>query len=140
MADKISEETFLEAVASTLRAMAGGKDHEVIFIGDNSNLSFDKIKLPKINDIKTDSSRLRGEADKIALWLRYHNEKLDQNNYCRLKFGIGNDFPIGHQSDYVLDEWSDTEIELLDNLIIKSSNTVLSFCTAGLDETMKNFN
>ncbi len=80
MADKISEETFLEAVASTLRAMAGGKDHEVIFIGDNSNLSFDKIKLPKINDIKTDSSRLRGEADKIALWLRYHNEKLDQNN------------------------------------------------------------
>ena len=41
---------------------------------------------------------------------------------------------------YVLDEWSDTEIELLDDIIIKSSNTVLSFCTAGLDTTMKNFN
>ena len=70
MTNNINEETFLEAVASTLRAMAGGKDHEVVFLGENSKLNLDKIKLPKINDLKSDRSRLRGEADKIALWLR----------------------------------------------------------------------
>ena len=48
---------FHEAVASTLRAMAGGTEHEVVFVGDNTFIGNDKVRLPKINDIKSDSSR-----------------------------------------------------------------------------------
>jgi len=71
---------FHEAVASTLRAMAGGTEHEVVFVGDNTFIGNDKVRLPKINDIKSDSSRLRGEADKIALWIKYHNPELDKKH------------------------------------------------------------
>ena len=42
---------FHEAVASTLRAMAGGTEHEVVFVGDTTFIGNDKIRLPKINDI-----------------------------------------------------------------------------------------
>ena len=74
---------FHEAVASTLRAMAGGTEHEVVFVGDNTFIGNDKVRLPKINDIQSDSSRLRGEADKIALWIKYHNPELDKDHAPR---------------------------------------------------------
>ena len=78
MPEKDVEAQFQEAVASTLRAMAGGTEHDVVFVGDNTFLHHDKVRLPKLNDITSDSSRLRGEADKIALWIKYHNPNLDK--------------------------------------------------------------
>ena len=78
MPDKDVEAQFQEAVASTLRAMAGGTEHDVVFVGDNTFLHHDKVRLPKLNDITNDSPRLRGEADKIALWIKYHNPNLDK--------------------------------------------------------------
>ncbi len=78
MGGKDDEVQLLESIASTLRAIAGGTEHEVVFIGDNPHIGIDKVRLPKLNDIKTDGSRLRGEADKIALWIKHHNPKLDQ--------------------------------------------------------------
>ena len=74
------EVKFLEAVSSTLRSIAGGTEHEVLFVGDNTFIGNDKIRLPKLNDIKSDSSRLRGEADKIALWIKHHNPMLDKDH------------------------------------------------------------
>ena len=64
-------------LASTLRAVAGGTEHDVVFVGDNTFLQYDKVRLPKLNDITNDSPRLR-EADKIALWIKYHNPNLDK--------------------------------------------------------------
>ena len=78
MPEKDVEAQFQEAVASTLRAMAGGTEHDVVFVGDNTFLHHDKVRLPKLNDITNDSPRLRGEADKIALWIKYHNPNLDK--------------------------------------------------------------
>ena len=34
---------------------------------------------------------------------------LGTNNFSRLRFGIGNNFPSGHQSEYVLSKWNDIE-------------------------------
>ena len=112
MTNNINEETFLEAVASTLRAMAGGKDHEVVFIGENSKLNFDKIKLPKINDLKSDSSRLRGEADKIALWLRYHNDKIDKK-----------DIPSGSLQRQIYDSAESARVEAIGSKIMPGIST-----------------
>ena len=78
MPEKDVEAQFQEAVASTLRAMAGGTEHDVVFVGDNTFLHHDKVRLPKLNDITNASPRLRGEADKIALWIKYHNPNLDK--------------------------------------------------------------
>ena len=74
------EVKFLEAVSSTLRSIAGGTEHEVLFVGDNTFIGNEQIRLPKLNDIKSDSSRLRGEADKIALWIKHHKTILDKDH------------------------------------------------------------
>ena len=36
-------------------------------------------------------------------------ELLGTEDYARMRFGVGGDFPRGHQVDYVLGEWSDEE-------------------------------
>ena len=86
MPEKDVEVQFQEAVASTLRAMAGGTEHDVVFVGDNTFLHHDKVRLPKLNDITNDSPRLRGEADKIALWIKYHNPNLDKEFAPKVHF------------------------------------------------------
>ena len=60
--------------------------------------------------------------------------------YSRLRFGIGNDFSRGRQSDYVLGEWKDTEREILPSRIDKMGKAILSFGTVGLNNTMNVYN
>jgi PTH1 family peptidyl-tRNA hydrolase len=40
-------------------------------------------------------------------------EHLKTEEFARLRFGIGNDFPKGYQSDYVLGKWTAAELEML---------------------------
>ena len=51
MKKKGDEVQFLESIASTLRAIAGGTEHEVVFIGDTPHIGSDKVRLPKMNDV-----------------------------------------------------------------------------------------
>ena len=60
--------------------------------------------------------------------------------YPRLRFGIGNDFPKGCQVDYVLGEFSDEERLLLNKRIELAVEAIKSFCLAGLEITMNQFN
>ena len=62
------------------------------------------------------------------------------NNYPRLKFGIGNDFPKGHQVDYVLSPFNQEEQEALPERIKKAADMILAFSTIGIDRTMNQFN
>lgn len=65
---------------------------------------------------------------------------LGNDNYPRLKIGIGSDFPKGRQIDYVLGKFSDDEmIELLPKLD-KAIDMILSFCTVGIAPTMNFLN
>tara|TARA_B100000287_G_C20607198_1_gene770539 strand:- start:15 stop:575 length:561 start_codon:yes stop_codon:yes gene_type:complete len=67
-------------------------------------------------------------------------ECLQGSTYSRLKFGIGNNFQKGHQSNYVLSPWSNEQNLALRDLVIKSSNLIVDFCLLGIEETMKNNN
>ena len=62
------------------------------------------------------------------------------DNYNRLRFGIGNDFPKGMQSDYVLGKWTDEESEALPPRVERAVEIVKSFCLAGLQNTMNQYN
>jgi PTH1 family peptidyl-tRNA hydrolase len=66
--------------------------------------------------------------------------KLGTAGYSRLRVGIGNDFHAGQQVDYVLGKWSDEEMKALPDIIDRSKQAVLSFCTIGLKRTMDEFN
>lgn len=72
--------------------------------------------------------------------LKNINEILGRNDYARLRFGIGNDFPKGYQVDYVLGNWSDDEKEVLNDRIPVAIGIIKSFGTAGIQLTMTQFN
>ncbi len=65
---------------------------------------------------------------------------LGTTQYARLRFGIGNDFPEGGQTGYVLGKWTEGEQALIRERIPVFADAVLSFATAGLQHTMNAFN
>lgn len=59
--------------------------------------------------------------------------------YPRLKFGIGDNFPRGRQVEYVLGNWTNSEMELLPERIGKSVEIAKSFCLSGITNTMNTY-
>lgn len=72
--------------------------------------------------------------------LKNIQEILGHSNYNRLRFGIGNNFPRGGQVHYVLSQWSDEEMMTLPERIEKSCEIIRSFCLAGVQNTMNEYN
>ncbi|MCF6213284.1 MAG: aminoacyl-tRNA hydrolase [Flavobacteriaceae bacterium] len=67
-------------------------------------------------------------------------EVLQTTKYPRLRFGVGADFSKGKQVDYVLGNWSAEDNTLLAENIDKACESIKSFGTAGLANTMNVFN
>ncbi|MBO7585982.1 MAG: aminoacyl-tRNA hydrolase [Bacteroidales bacterium] len=67
-------------------------------------------------------------------------EQLGHSNFPRLRCGIGKDFAMGYQVDYVLGRFSSEELKLVDPCIERAVEAVKSFVTAGLQHTMNQFN
>lgn len=85
--------------------------------------------------------RLRGQgSDGGHNGLKDIDATLGNNNYARLRIGIGNDFPKGRQADYVLSEWSAIEKEKLPEILKFATDTIKSFAAIGLSQTMNLFN
>lgn len=61
-------------------------------------------------------------------------------NYARLRFGIGDNYPKGRQVDYVLSGFDDDEIPALPGLIDRCIEMIESFVTVGVELTMTRFN
>lgn len=72
--------------------------------------------------------------------LKNINQVLGRQDYARLRFGIGNDFPRGHQVDYVLGHWTEDEKGLILPKIEKAGEAIKSFALAGPSITMNQFN
>ncbi len=72
--------------------------------------------------------------------LKHIQQTIGTQQYARLRFGIGNDFARGAQVDYVLDEFSDEEKEVLPERLKTAVDIVRSFCLAGVDVTMNQYN
>ena len=68
------------------------------------------------------------------------NQVLGTQQYPRLRFGIGNEYPKGSQIKYVLSEWSDTEKKVLPELIDHSIEMIKAFGTIGIELTMTKYN
>lgn len=65
---------------------------------------------------------------------------LNSTEFPRLRIGVGNEFPKGGQSDYVLGKWSEEEIKILNPRIEMAVEMIKSFGTIGVDRTMSSFN
>ena len=85
--------------------------------------------------------RLKGKgSDGGHNGLKNINEMLGTNNYARLRFGLGNDYPQGGQIDFVLGRWTDAELETLFDRIDIAAEAIKSFVFIGLQLTMTQFN
>ena len=85
--------------------------------------------------------RLRGKgADGGHNGLKNINALVGSQNYARLRFGIGSDFPEGAQVDYVLGPLTDEERQLLPERLEKAVDTIKAFCLSGLSFAMTNYN
>src|SRR5690606_41720541 len=61
-------------------------------------------------------------------------------NYPRLRFGVGDNFPRGRQVDYVLSGFDDEELMEVPTLIEYAVEMIQSFVSVGLELTMTRFN
>jgi peptidyl-tRNA hydrolase, PTH1 family len=85
--------------------------------------------------------RLRpGGSDAGHNGLKSIQELLGTNQYPRLRFGIGNNFPKGRQVDYVLGKWTDKELPLVKQKIEKSVEIIEAIASIGIERTMNNYN
>lgn len=100
----------------------------VLVITDDLALPFGKIRL-----------RANGSAGG-------HNgltniiELLGSQEFPRMRFGIGSDFPRGRQSEYVLGKWNEEERKTLAERTEIACKAVLQFGLLGIAGAMNNFN
>ena len=65
---------------------------------------------------------------------------LNTQNYARLRFGIGNDFPRGGQLDYVLGKFPPEQLQQMPEILNRAVEIIKSFCLAGIQITMNQYN
>lgn len=85
--------------------------------------------------------RLRGSgSDAGHNGLKDIQLTLGTDQYPKLRFGIGNQFPKGRQVDFVLGKWFPEEQPIVQQKIEKSAEVIESFATIGLEKTMSTIN
>ncbi|NIJ43716.1 PTH1 family peptidyl-tRNA hydrolase [Wenyingzhuangia heitensis] len=109
----------------------------------------DKEKIPQENilvisdDLNIDFGTFRLKAKGSAgghNGLKDINEKLGNQNYARFRFGISAMFGKGKQVNYVLGEWDKDEERYFPELLDKAAKLIISFGTAGIGNTMNQYN
>lgn len=85
--------------------------------------------------------RLKGKgSDAGHNGLKHIAATLGTQEYARLKFGIGNEFPKGGQIDFVLGHFEPENMEKMPERLKTAGEMVKSFCLAGIQITMNQFN
>jgi len=116
------------------RAVKYWLDKEKIGIG-NSLTIVDDLALP------IDKLRLRkrgGDAGHNGL--KDIQAVLGTDEYPKLRFGIGNQFPKGMQVEFVLSKWLPEEQPIIKLKIEKCIEVIENFAQVGIDKTMSSIN
>ena len=100
----------------------------MIVVTDDISLPFGSIRLRK----KGSSGGHNGLKD--------IQNVLGNQSYSRLRFGVGNEFSKGMQSDYVLGQFTSQENKIIEERVQEAIKVIRSFVTIGVDLTMSEFN
>jgi PTH1 family peptidyl-tRNA hydrolase len=65
---------------------------------------------------------------------------LGTDQYPKLRFGIGNEYPKGMQADFVLSKWLKIELPTVQLKIDKCIEIIENFVTIGIEQTMNEAN
>jgi len=109
-------------------------DKEKIEVGNTLTI-VDDLALP------LSKLRLRGSgSDAGHNGLKDIQLTLGTDQYPKLRFGIGNQYPKGRQVDFVLGRWFPEEQPVVQEKINKSVEVIEAFATIGLEKTMNTVN
>lgn len=72
--------------------------------------------------------------------LNHIMETLRTDEFPRLRFGIGNNFPKGMQVEFVLSRWNKEEEEEVSKQILRAAEAIETFVFAGVNTAMNQFN
>jgi PTH1 family peptidyl-tRNA hydrolase len=116
------------------RAFKYWQDKEKVLL-ENTLTVVDDLALP------LDKIRLRPSGtDAGHNGLKDIRNILGTDQYPKLRFGIGNNYPKGMQADFVLSKWQKEEVPLVQLKIEKCIETIENFSTIGIEETMNTIN
>lgn len=102
---------------------------------ENTLVIVDELALP------LEKIRIRpGGSDAGHNGLKSIAETLGTTEYPKLRFGIGNNFPKGHQSDFVLGKWRKEEEPLVKLKIEAAVEAIEIFGTQGITTAMNQVN
>ena len=96
-----------------------------------------------LDDLALPLSRVRlrpGGSDAGHNGLKSIQEALGTSDYPKLRFGIGNDYPKGMQTDFVLGKWRPDEAPIVKKKIDLCVEMIETFATAGISNAMNKFN
>lgn len=100
----------------------------ILVVCDDLSLPFGKLRLRS------------GGSDGGHNGLKNIAQQIGTQQYARLRFGIGNDFPRGAQADYVLSPFADTDLQTMDERVALAIEAVKTFCLAGIGTAMNQYN
>ena len=72
--------------------------------------------------------------------LKHIEQMLTSQQFARLKFGIGNDFPRGAQVDFVLGKFTDEDLQTMDERVGLAVEAIKAFCLSGIQFAMNHYN
>ena len=109
-------------------------DKEKISV-ENTLVIVDEVALP-LNKLRLRPGGNHGGHNGL------HNiqDVLGTSDYPRLRFGIGNNYPKGRQSEFVLGKWLEEEAPLVKIKIEKAVEVIEIFALRGLAEAMNQVN
>lgn len=64
---------------------------------------------------------------------------LGTQNYARIRFGVGNEFPKGAQVDYVLGNFTEEQVRVMPERLKVAIDAIKAFCLSGLMFAMNNY-
>lgn len=102
--------------------------NHVLILVDDLALPLGKVRM-----------RLKG-GDAGHNGLKSIHQILGSQDYVRLRFGIGSDFPRGRQVDYVLGRWSPEEEVIVQAKMENCLEIIKAFVTMGANQVMTKYN
>ena len=109
---------------------------------DKENIAVENT-LTIVDDLSLPLSKLRlrsSGSDAGHNGLKDIQLTLGTDVYPKLRFGIGNNFPKGMQVQFVLGNWWNEEIPVVNQKIVKCSEIIEQFVLLGIEKTMTNVN
>jgi len=123
--------TFVNAAGISLfqiKQKYGIKLEDIVVISDDADLELDKLRL----------ARKGGDGGHKGL--RSIIESLNTEKFCRLRIGIGRPEEKINLREYVLEEFTFKEKEIIEEAIDRASQAVEMLIREGIDEAMKHYN